>query len=327
MMRRQSACIDRKWIDDSEYLDPQDLQGEEWKRFEQYQSHPLPSGYQISSKGRVKRLDGTIFKGSISSDGYHEIQIEGLNIRVHRAVLQIFAGSSESATATVHHRNHNKLDNRIENLQWLSAFENNQEGHGVRCKIVDQTGEHIFPSQVTASLYIGRHRDYISEGIKNNYKLTDSQGKEIEVYFESEEEWVRYRRKMPSNRNWCKIINGAKETEFESFQECSRFLGLADWTIGNAVRNSWPLPDAKITLLIWDNNTADYVKYSPTSKKKCNVGKRCVVTDSTGSHEFRSISKAAQYIERDPEYLRIVLKEHREVKDSKGQVVVVEVAE
>ena len=46
----------------------------------------------------------------------------------------------------------------------MSAFDNNQDGHGRRVKLIEKV----------ASEFIGRYEDYISECIREGYKITRS---------------------------------------------------------------------------------------------------------------------------------------------------------
>lgn len=328
MQFRKNVEFHRSWIADQLYMSPDDLEGEEWLQFNSYQGQTFKDNYCISNKGRVRRKnDNSIVRGDISFDGYHEIALSGANgsIRIHRAVLQIFGGPPPEGmkSPTVHHINHDKLDNRIENLQWMSAFENNQEGHGTRCKIEDADGEHIFPSQKVASAYIGRHEDYISEGIKSNYKLTKEDGTSFDVYTEVDGEWVKYHRKMPNNRRWCRVVRDSEVQDFDSFQQCSRFFNKDPHHVSTCIHQNWPLdlPEG-CDFYVYDRDIEDYKIYVPVNKKAKQFQTACSVSDTTGTYTFPSITKAAQYIGRDSEYLRIALKEHKVVKDCRGNVVV-----
>ena len=131
---RKNVEHNRSWITNTAFFSDSNLPGEEWREFKEYSNHMLNHSYMISNKGRIRNSKGDLIRGSISFDGYHEVMVDNVPVRVHRAVLLIFQGGppEDMESPTVQHINHDKLDNRIENLCWMSAFDNNQEGHGVR---------------------------------------------------------------------------------------------------------------------------------------------------------------------------------------------------
>ena len=330
MKRRKNVRIHRYWISDLDFFCSDPLSGEIWKDFNSFNDYELTSTYQVSNKGRVRNSSGLILRGSISEDGYHEIGLpaknfpNGVNIRVHRLVLINFQGMPpvDMLCPTVQHINHDKLDNRIQNLCWMSAFDNNQEGHGKRCKIIDETGEHIFNSQKYASKYLNRYEDYVAECINRGYKLTRPDGYEPEVFTEVDSEWIKYVRPTPRNRNWCKLVIDGQCHEFESQQACSRFLGKPSDYISNVVSNSWPiLTDKDYEFYLFDHQKADYVRYESTRVRIKPYAARCQIAKLENTFEFPSIAAAAKFIGRDSEYLRIAIKEGKDVKDSDGNVV------
>ena len=84
--------------------------------------------YQISSFGRVRSYKYTeprILKPRVNSGGYKyvNLSIDGKykSICIHRLVAQHFLGKSN---LTVNHKNGNKLNNCVDNLEWISASEN-----------------------------------------------------------------------------------------------------------------------------------------------------------------------------------------------------------
>ena len=55
-------------------------------------------------------------KGYINGDGYRMVQRNGKKIREHRWIMEQHLGRKLKTTEHIHHINHDKLDNRIENL-------------------------------------------------------------------------------------------------------------------------------------------------------------------------------------------------------------------
>lgn len=76
----------------------------------------------VYSDGRVYSLISNKFlKFDYSNSGYARLKLNGKNVRVHRLVMELFKGKSD---LTVDHINGNKHDNRLCNLQYVTAEEN-----------------------------------------------------------------------------------------------------------------------------------------------------------------------------------------------------------
>jgi hypothetical protein len=127
--------------------------------------------YSVSSQGAVRlevsrqnKRAGTIVKPSLTLDGYHQVRLGtgelairngrqeaiGKRFMAHRLVAAAFIGPCP-AGLVVNHKNGRKLDNRPENLEYVSTIENVH--HAIRELGHRRDGEHnpaakLAPEQV-----------------------------------------------------------------------------------------------------------------------------------------------------------------------------------
>ncbi|WP_086350160.1 HNH endonuclease [Candidatus Enterococcus clewellii] len=100
--------------------------------------------YQISSKGRVKSLltaKATILKTRVNQWGYEVVNLkidrETKTKQVHRLVAEAFLGI-DLAKSQVNHKDGDKLNNLLDNLEWVTPKENIE--HANRMKLRDARG-------------------------------------------------------------------------------------------------------------------------------------------------------------------------------------------
>lgn len=85
------------------------------------------SGYLVSNLGRVKSLlkyKAAILKQTVNEHGYLIVEIHGKPCRVHRLVAFAFIPNDDKTKDTVDHKDGNKANNKVDNLQWLSRLDN-----------------------------------------------------------------------------------------------------------------------------------------------------------------------------------------------------------
>ena len=114
-----------------------------WKDIKDYEGH-----YQVSNLSRVRSLDryikgkghslqfkkGRILKPTKDRYGYLQVTLCKNNIKkeykVHRLVAEAFIDNPDNLPQ-VNHRDENKLNNNVDNLEWCSAKYNTNYGTGI----------------------------------------------------------------------------------------------------------------------------------------------------------------------------------------------------
>jgi len=94
---------------------------EQWKKF------PLDSKYEVSDYGRVRNRKLNIMKTFINNSGYEGVRLSyGKHHYVHRMVAISWLGMSD---LTVNHKDGNKLNNHVDNLEWLNYSDNHKHAY------------------------------------------------------------------------------------------------------------------------------------------------------------------------------------------------------
>lgn len=161
---------------------------EHWKPIKNYESL-----YEVSDLGRVRRVsgyinsgirfndkiwhDGRVLKQNPKRNGYLTVDLSKGNtvktISVHRLVAEAFLEKIDGKEF-VNHKNCNKHDNRVENLEWCTSRENadhakangryyNPRRKTVRCKQTNMT----FASSYEAAEWLNESKFKNSKQVKN----------------------------------------------------------------------------------------------------------------------------------------------------------------
>lgn len=116
---------------------------EVWKDILGYEGH-----YQVSNKGRVKSLKlgkERILKPRRDVGGYLQVYLckngDKKWCLVHRLVAQAFIPNSNNLPQ-INHKNEDKTDNIVENLEWCSAKYNNNYGTHIQ-RIAEKTSKPV----------------------------------------------------------------------------------------------------------------------------------------------------------------------------------------
>lgn len=154
---------------------------EVWKDIQGYEGL-----YQVSNLGNVRSLDygGTrrvkILKLDTQKNGYKQVKLykngKCKNHRIHRLVSIHFIDNPKNLPK-VNHKNENKADNRVENLEWCDSKYNNNFGtrtkriaKAISKKVICITTGEIFDSIKEASRQTGANQSHIVECCRGKRK-------------------------------------------------------------------------------------------------------------------------------------------------------------
>lgn len=149
---------------------------EEWREVKDY------PGYEISNFGRLRssrmRTPATILKPSVIRAGYLTYSLRSgathKRFMAHRLVLEAFVGPCP-AGMQCGHLDGNSSNNRVDNLKWITALENqsHRKIHGTYF-----CGENAVLAKLTDKDVIEIRRDFVTRGLwKDNVThLADKYG-------------------------------------------------------------------------------------------------------------------------------------------------------
>ena len=107
----------------------EDLENEIWKEINI--ENEDTSGYYISSLGRFKNKKGIIMKDyKPHHSGYIYLRVNIKKYALHRLVALTFIENPENKLV-VNHIDGNKINNKAENLEWVTCAENNFHNHKI----------------------------------------------------------------------------------------------------------------------------------------------------------------------------------------------------
>ena len=124
-----TSDFENNFSEDDEDDDDDDDEDEEWRVIKEFPQ------YLASSLGNIKHIETNKLRTlKANNGGYITIGINNNDnirkqVKVHRLIADTFLDNVENKE-TVNHINHNKLDNRVKNLEWATTKEqNNHKSH------------------------------------------------------------------------------------------------------------------------------------------------------------------------------------------------------
>lgn len=185
------------------------IKGEVWKSIPEYEGL-----YEASNLGRVRSVEGKItynqyggerkWRGRILKNKTKEMRPEGYKVTLYkdkvkkdwlvaRLICSTFHGVVDhdlpvKIKMTVNHKDGNRKNNNVDNLEWLSlqdnikhAYENGLYDNCKKQVIIDlENGfSKRFDTLKEASIYIGMNRGYLSNCIKKNREAKWKDGTKV----------------------------------------------------------------------------------------------------------------------------------------------------
>lgn len=209
------------------------MESEVWKDIEGYGGE-----YQVSNLGRVKsvkyraierKVTEIILKQTKNATGYFEITLtykgKVKNCRVHRLVLQTFEPIENPKEFVVNHKDRNRANNNLNNLEWLTWLENirynsldmSKDKRSNTHKIIDNLGNQ-YRSYRHAEKKTGISANTVKNdclGITNFSKLKHGRGEPRKITFRFEEEPKKIKEEKIKHKN--KTIKKSESEKTETF--------------------------------------------------------------------------------------------------------------
>lgn len=109
---------------------------------EEWRPHPKNALYEISTFGRARRI--TYLKSFVDMHGYSSVSLStngrGRNYRLHRDVALAFLPNPDNLPQ-VNHKDLNKTNPRLDNLEWTTVADNVQHSHDTDVNRKTRRGE------------------------------------------------------------------------------------------------------------------------------------------------------------------------------------------
>ena len=88
----------------------------------------VEKGYFVSPSGNIYNRHGDLMVGAIDKCGYRHVILNRKNHNVHRVIAETFISNPDNLPC-VNHKDGNKLNNSVDNLEWCTHSENTKHAY------------------------------------------------------------------------------------------------------------------------------------------------------------------------------------------------------
>lgn len=139
----------------------------------------VEKGYFASPKGNIYNRYGKPMIGGIDRCGYRHVILNKKNKNVHRIIAETFI-SNPNNLPCVNHKDGNKLNNQISNLEWCSYSQNTKHAYQIGLE-KKQCGEHHHAHKLTEKEikyirqnYIKRDKEFSASALAIKFNVDRS---------------------------------------------------------------------------------------------------------------------------------------------------------
>lgn len=159
-----------------------------------FKQYPFNDKYLISNYGRIYCKRGYLVRQFINRNGYIECKLDRENKLVHRLVLLTFDFNKKYNSLDVNHKDGNKQNNFIKNLEWCTRKEN--IAHSIRNGLTCVGEQH--PNSTHKNSDIHKICKYLEDG-----KST----KEISILLDIpyDKLFIKFISKIRTRKSWMHI--------------------------------------------------------------------------------------------------------------------------
>lgn len=203
--------------------------------------------YSVSNYGEIRNdSTKTLLEGSVANNGYRMVHLRyriDKNCSVHRLVMKAFSPQEDMDELQINHIDGNKLNNKIDNLEWSTALDNMRHSFQTglqrfqmkECHMYDLKGNYI-------KSFINSREAEKEIGIDNSNILRCLSGQQTHCH---QYQFKNYKvNKIDEWKDWKENTifvyndNGEYIDTYESQQNCAKAFGVSESSISRYINGA-----------------------------------------------------------------------------------------